>query len=179
MEPKHGTIDVQSFATTQLRLLEQELQAELEETSSLLSKTFPASLQRAGFAVTNLVLNSQRTGLGGKTVIEFGPDPATTTGAGELPEHGIRTGDIVLVSEQHSGSANKKEVKDLEAKGSRGVVTRVSQHAVYVALDFDDDDNVASMKRIWAVKLANDVTYKRFVHFDNQPSVQILSRLAG
>lgn len=43
---------------------------------------------------------------------------------------GIRTGDIVLVSEQPAGSAKKREVKDLEAKGSRGVVTRVAKTGI-------------------------------------------------
>ncbi|TAQ89531.1 Nucleoside-triphosphate phosphatase [Chlorociboria aeruginascens] len=153
-------VDIPAFATTQLALLDQELQSELQETSSLISNTSPTSLQRAGLAITNLVLNSQRTGLGGKTVVELGPDAATSSD-GELSEHGIRTGDIVVVAEQPAGSARKREVRELEAKGSRGVVTRVGRQAIWVALDGDDDDNVAGMKRVWVVKLANDVTYKR------------------
>lgn len=78
-----------------------------------------------------------------------------------MPEHGIRTGDIVIVSEQPAGSAKKREVKELEAKGSRGVVTRVGRSAVWVALDSEEDEGVGT-KRLWLVKLANDVTYKRF-----------------
>ena len=78
-----------------------------------------------------------------------------------MPEHGIRTGDIVIVSEQPAGSAKKREVKELEAKGSRGVVTRTGRNAVWVALDGEEDEGVGS-KRLWLVKLANDVTYKRF-----------------
>lgn len=94
-------------------------------------------------------------------MVELSPDSATANSEGELPEHGIRTGDIVVVSEQPSGSAKKREVRELEAKGSRGVVTRVGRSAVWVALDSDEDDNVAGMRRVWVVKLANDVTYKR------------------
>ncbi|KAH8676671.1 DNA helicase-like protein [Tricladium varicosporioides] len=160
MAPK-GAVDIPSFATTQLALLDAELQSELTETSSLITNTSPTSLQRAGIAITNLTLSSQRTGLGGKTVVELVPDSATANAEGELPEHGIRTGDIVVVSEQPAGSAKKREVKELEAKGSRGVVTRVGRSAVWVALDGDEDDNVAGMRRLWIVKLANDVTYKR------------------
>ena len=160
MAPK-GAVDIPSFATTQLALLEAELQSELQETSSLISNTSPTSLQRAGVAITNLILTSQRTGLGGKTVVELGPDAATSS-EGELPEHGIRTGDIVVVAEQPAGSAKKREVKDLEARGSRGVITRVGRAAVWVALDGEDEDNVAGMRRAWVVKLANDVTYKRY-----------------
>ncbi|TVY52252.1 DNA polymerase alpha-associated DNA helicase A [Lachnellula cervina] len=155
MAPKEA-VDIPSFATTQLNLLEAELQSELTETSSLITATSPTSLQRAGIAITNLTLSSQRTGLGGKTVVELAPDSAT---GGELPEHGIRTGDIVVVAEQPAGSAKRREVRELEERGCRGVVTRVGRAAVWVALDGEGDDVPA--KRLWIVKLANDVTYKR------------------
>jgi len=160
MAPK-GAVDIPSFATTQLALLDLELQSELQETSALISGHSPSSLQRAGLAITNLSLTSQRTGLGGRTVVELGPDSATVSSQGELPEHGIRAGDIVVVAEQAAGSARKRELQELEAKGSRGVITRAGRSALWVALDSDSDDNVASMRRVWVTKLANDVTYKR------------------
>lgn len=161
MAPKDA-VDIPSFATTQLALLEAELQSELSETSSLISNTSPTALQRAGLAITNLSLSSQRTGLGGKTVVELGPDSATAKEDGDLPEHGVRTGDIVVVSEMPSGSARKREVRELESKGSRGVVTRVGSKAVWVALDERDGEEAGvGGKRLWLVKLANDVTYKR------------------
>jgi hypothetical protein len=90
MAPKDA-VDIPSFAATQLALLEAELQSELSETSSLISNTSPAALQKAGLAITNLSLSSQRTGLGGKTVVELGPDSATASKGGELAEHGVRT----------------------------------------------------------------------------------------
>ena len=73
-----SAVDVPAFAATQMALLEVELQSELDETSSLISNTSPTSLQRAGVAITNLTLVSQRTGFGGKTVVELGPDSATS-----------------------------------------------------------------------------------------------------
>lgn len=153
-------VDVESFAITQLSLLDAELQSELAETSTLITNSSPTSLQRAGVAITNLVISSQRTGLGGKTVLELCLDSAI--GDGDLPEHGIRVGDIVLVAGQPAGSAKKKEAKELEAKGSRAVVTKVSKSAVSVALDREDDDADANLTgRLWLVKLANDITYKR------------------
>lgn len=161
MAPK-GAVDIPSFATTQLALLSAELQSELLETSTLIAGTSPTALQRAGIAITNLTLISQRTGLGGKTVVELGPDPATANDENELPEHGIRPGDIVSVAEQPAGSAKKREVKDLEKAGSRGVVTRVGKSAVWVALDGEDEGDGVGSKRLWLVKLANDVTYKRY-----------------
>jgi DNA polymerase alpha-associated DNA helicase A len=154
-------VDIPTFAATQLALLDAELQSELSETSTLISNTSPTALQRAGIAITNLTLTSQRTGLGGKTVVELGPDSATASADGELPEHGVRTGDIVVVAEQPAGGARKREVKELEAKGGRGVVVRVGRSAVEVALDGEEDGDVLGLKRMWIVKLANDVTYKR------------------
>lgn len=158
MAPKQA-VDIQAFANTQLALLEAELQSELQETSGLVSNTSPTSLQRAGLAVTNLVVSAQRTGLGGKTVIELSPDSATSS-TGELPEHGVRTGDIVLVSEQPAGSARKKEIKDLEKKGVRGVITKVKKDSLSVAADEERED-AALAGRVWLVKLADDVTYRR------------------
>ncbi|OTA94411.1 hypothetical protein M434DRAFT_394677 [Hypoxylon sp. CO27-5] len=152
------SVDVPAFARTQLALLDAELQSEIQETSGLISGTSPASLQRAGLAVTNLVISSQRTGLGGRTVLELGPDSATGS---ELPEHGLRTGDIVLVSEQPAGSAKKREVKDLERKGAKGVVTKVKRDAIAVAVDEDKEDAANFGGRVWLVKLADDVTYRR------------------
>ncbi|KAH8175956.1 AAA domain-containing protein [Sarocladium implicatum] len=154
-----GAVDVPAFASTQLSLLDQELQSEIAETSSLISNHSPTALQRAGVAVINLTVSSQRTGFGGKTVVELSPDSATST-TGDLPEHGIRTGDIVLVAEQPAGSAKKREVKDLEKKGARGVVTKVNKGAINVALD-EGKEETAFGGRVWAVKLADEVTYKR------------------
>jgi DNA polymerase alpha-associated DNA helicase A len=158
--PSKEPVDVPSFATTQLALLEQELQSEISETGTLITNHTPAGLQRAGLAITNLVISSQRTGLGGKTVLELSPDSATSS-SGELPEHGVRTGDIVLVAEQPAGSAKKREIKELEKKGARGVVTKVQKSFVGVALDEGKED-ASFGGRVWIVKLADEVTYRRF-----------------
>ncbi|CAL3962023.1 unnamed protein product [Diplocarpon coronariae] len=163
-------IDVGSFCTAQLALLDAELQCELAETSALVADRSPAALQRGGVALANLVLSARRTGAGGQSVVALAPDPATSgragrggdgDGDGELPEHGIRAGDIVVVSEQAAGSARRRELRELEARGARGVVTKVQRAAVWVALDGEEDE-VAGGKRMWIVKLANDVTYKRY-----------------
>ncbi|ROW18230.1 hypothetical protein VPNG_00207 [Cytospora leucostoma] len=161
MAPK--PVDIPTFAATQIALLDAEQKSEIAETSHLISAHSPAALQRAGVAVTNLAVSSQRTGLGGKTVVELSPDPAVSGPGGELPEHGIRAGDIVLVSEQPAGSAKRREVRDLERRGARGVVTRVRRGDVGVALDEDKEDAVSAALggRVWIVKLADDVTFKR------------------
>ncbi|KAF3769008.1 hypothetical protein M406DRAFT_287077, partial [Cryphonectria parasitica EP155] len=168
MAHKLDAVDIPSFAATQLALLAAEQASEIAETSTLISAHAPSSLQRAGVALTNLVVSSRRTGLGGKTVIELAPDPAVSSspssgggGGFELPEHGIRTGDIVLVSEQPAGSAKKREVKELERKGAKGVVTRVRREDIGVALDGEGDEGGGLGGRVWCVKVADDVTFKR------------------
>lgn len=132
------SIDISTFATSQLALLNNELQAELAETQLLTSTHAPSVLQRAGLAVLNLTVSSQRTGFGGKTLLELGLDPAV--GGGQLPEHGLRTGDIVGVAEQPKGAERKKEREGIEKRGVEGVVTKVQKEAVTVALDKEDVD---------------------------------------
>ena len=143
--------DISAFAATQLSLLDAELQAEVAETSTLISQSSPGTLQRAGLALTNLVVTSQRTGFGGKTIIELEPDSAV--GGGGLPlEHGIRTGDIVSIREQSGGSAKKKVGDQLQ--NITGVVTRVRGSHVSVALDKEDED--VPNKRFWVLVYGDD-----------------------
>ncbi|KAI9781046.1 MAG: hypothetical protein M1835_004368 [Candelina submexicana] len=150
-------IDISDFATTQLALLNDELKAEVAETSTLVLQSSPASLQRSGVAILNLNIASQRTGLGGKTVVNLELDPAV--GSGYLPEHGIRSGDIVSVQEQPAGSSKKKEKNDLKSKGVEGVVVKVASSHVAIALNKEDDEPPSG--KLWVIKLADDVTYKR------------------
>jgi len=194
---------IPTFAQTQLDLLSRELQAELSETSLLASQHAPATLARAGLAILNLQLSTQRTGLGGKTVLELSLDPAvadTSTssasaagsrGGNEIPEHGIRVGDIVGVAEQPRGGERKKEKSEMGRKGVEGVVLKVTATAVQVALDKEEADVPGGSGKLWMcvyhndssapvlsfvcgrvcvadiyrvcnrIKLANDVTYKR------------------
>lgn len=151
-------LSVPSFASTQLSLLSAELAAEIAESSALVSLHSPTALQRAGLALSNLVVGARRTGLGGRTVVELNPDPAVSS---ELPEHGLRPGDIVLVAEQPAGNARKREVKELESKGARGVVTRVRNESVGVAVDEGKGEEREFNGRVWIVKVADDVTYRR------------------
>ena len=141
-------IDVPAFASTQLSLLSTELAAETASTSALLSTTSPSILSRAGLAITNLVVTSQRTGLGGKTVLELEQDHAIGN-AGEIGEHGIRVGDIVKVGEQPKGNEKKKEKAGMEAKGVEGVVVRVGQKAVQVALGKEEEALDGLGGRLW------------------------------
>lgn len=122
-----------TFATTQLSLLAAEQAAETSSTASLLSTTSPTTLARAGLAITNLVISTQRTGLGGKTVLELEQDSAIGK-EGVLGEHGIRVGDIVRVGEQPKGGEKKRDEAAMEKNGCEGVVIRVGNKGVQVAV---------------------------------------------
>jgi len=154
--------DIPCFAASQLTLLDAELQAELVETNALLSSHTPTALSRAGLAILNLNVSSIRTGLGGKTVVELALDSAVVVKGKppDIPEHGIRVGDIVAVQDQPSGSAKKTEKKELAKRGAEGVVLRVRRETLEVVLDKEDAD-LPSGNKLWIVKLANDVTCKR------------------
>ena len=178
--------DIATFAATQLRLLQKELNAEKEETHLLTSTHAPSTLHRAGLALVNLSVSSQRTGLGGRTLVELGIDSAV--GGGELPEHGLRVGDICAVAEQPKGAERKKERQGMEKTGVDGVVTRIHRESVTIALDQEEAVVPYGGKKLWLyvstaclnlrvgdsvidrlidlvsesrVKLANDTTHKR------------------
>lgn len=142
--------DIPSFAASQLTLLDAELQAELIETNALLSSHTPTALSRAGLAILNLNVSSIRTGLGGKTVVELGLDSAVVAKGDkpDIPEHGIRVGDIVAVQDQPSGGAKKTEKRELVKKGAEGVVLRVRRENVEIVLDKEDAD-VPSGGKLW------------------------------
>ncbi|KAK0515857.1 hypothetical protein JMJ35_001891 [Cladonia borealis] len=148
-----------TFATSQLSLLAAEQSAETSSTASLLSTSSPTTLSRAGLAITNLVIGAQRTGLGGKTVLELELDSAIGR-EGVLGEHGVRVGDIVRVGEQPRGGERKRERVGMEKGGVEGVVVRVGERGVWVAVgEGEGEEGLGG--RVWVVKLANDVTYKR------------------
>lgn len=117
-------------------------------------------------------------------MLELELDPAVAGESKELPEHGVRVGDIVGLAEQPKGAERKKERKGMEEKGVNGVVTKVQREGVTVALDKEDVDVPGG--KLWLcvsfadcmlvenrsliylflhrVKLANDVTYKRYLY---------------
>lgn len=143
-----AAIDVPAFASTQLSLLTDELAAETASTATLLASSSPTILSRAGLAILNLVVASQRTGLGGKTVLELEQDYVIGN-SGQIGEHGIRVGDIVRIGEQPKGSERKKEKAGMEGRGTGGVIVRVGQKSVQVALDKEDDDAEGLGGRLW------------------------------
>ncbi|KAJ5780350.1 hypothetical protein N7457_005510 [Penicillium paradoxum] len=181
-------IPIPLFASTQLHLLLQEHEAEvssskLASTAASVSPATRRTLQATGSALTGLVLSQCRTGLGGRVVGEFAPDPAVASdetrsadGTPRLGSHGIRVGDVVRVNDVAAGSkkaaGGKDKEKDKGEKGGpEGVVTRTGERAIWIAFgqqgggarSKEDDEAIEELwgKKLWAIKLANDVTYRR------------------
>lgn len=146
-------LDISTFASSQLSLLSQELKAELTETAVLTSTHAPSVLARAGLAITNLSLSSQRTGFGGKTLVDLELDPAVAGSNKHLPEHGIRVGDIVGLAEQPKGAEKKKDREVIEKKGVQGVIVKVGREVVVVALDKEEVDVPAGKLWLWVQHL--------------------------
>ena len=167
---------ISTFASHQLNLLSAELAAETAATALLTSTHSPTSLARYGLAVTNLVVDSQRTGLGGKTVLELGRDSAVATvggkdkgrsgdgrgkhsksetageanNAGGLGQHDVRVGDVVGIGQQPKGSEKKKTKSELEQDRVEAVVVKVRQDTIEVAVDREDDaEKLGGRMKLW------------------------------
>ncbi|OAL66072.1 DNA helicase [Trichophyton rubrum] len=181
-------ISVSKFAQIQQRLLLAEHEDEiasspLSSSSTAASASTRRALQNAGHALTGMVLTNCRTGMGGREVGEFGLDTALSSsgrakGASKdedntrLGVHGITVGDIVRVEEIASGKTAAKskagQDDDKNQRGLEGVVTRVGERSIWAAFGDrgkgkQDEDGVDELwgRKLWLVKLANDVTYRR------------------
>ncbi|KAJ5141193.1 hypothetical protein N7526_002188 [Penicillium atrosanguineum] len=182
-------ISIAHFAETQLQLLLHEHEAEvssstLASTAASVSPSTRRKLQATGYALTGLVLSQCRTGMGGRVVGEFVPDPAIVSkredgaadGQPRLGSHGIRVGDVVRVNDVSAGGKRVGKDKDMDKdgkdnKGAEGVVTRTGDRAIWIAFGSrggggrskEEDEAIEELwgKKLWAVKLANDVTYRR------------------
>jgi DNA polymerase alpha-associated DNA helicase A len=173
------------FAQAQLDLLLLEHEAEvstskLASTAASVSPATRRTLQSTGHALTGLILSQVRTGLGGRVVGEFAPDPAIASdesraadGSPRLGSHGIRVGDVVRVNDtagKKGGSSKETGKEGKDEKGAEGVVTRTGDRGIWIAFGKqgsgakkEDDEAVEELwgKKLWAIKLANDVTYRR------------------
>jgi len=138
--------DIQTFAASQLALLDLEHSAEIEETAILSSAHAPIVLQRAGLALLNLQVVGQRTGFAGRTQIDLALDTSITSG--DLPEHGLSSGDLCAVAEQPKGGEKKRDREVIESRKVTGVVQRVRREDISVALDKDDTE-VPSGGKLW------------------------------
>ncbi|GAM39967.1 DNA polymerase alpha-associated DNA helicase [Talaromyces pinophilus] len=180
-------VPISLFADAQRKLLQKEHEVEKLSSALATSSTNTVSpstrrtLQATGYALTGIVLEQCRTGMGGRIVGEFGADAAYATesteesdGRARFGAHGIRVGDVVRVLEISSGRKSGKEGKEAggnKSDGAEGVVIKASEKALSVAFGQSggganakaEEESVDDMwgKKLWLVKLANDVTHRR------------------
>ncbi|QGA12510.1 hypothetical protein EYB26_000154 [Talaromyces marneffei] len=180
-------VPISLFADAQRKLLQKEHEAEKLSSALATSSTNTVSpstrrtLQATGYALTGIVLEQCRTGMGGRIVGEFGADAAYATesaedsdGRARFGAHGIRVGDVVRVLEISSGRKSGKEGKEAggnKSNGAEGVVIKASEKALSVAFGQTggganakaEEESVDDLwgKKLWLVKLANDVTHRR------------------
>ncbi|MGH0140018.1 UNVERIFIED_CONTAM: hypothetical protein FKN15_036684 [Acipenser sinensis] len=164
---------VESFVSKTLELLEEEREAEIEETRLWQENISLKELQRKGVCLLKLHIGSQKTGLYGRLLVTF--EPRKYDSSAVLCSNSFGPGDIVgLYDSEGIGPFSQL---------ATGVVTRVTQSFLSVAFDESSDglslDNEGPFNLL---KLANDVTYKRLknaLNSLNQYSAGPASNLIG
>uniref|UniRef100_A0A7N6BYW2 DNA-binding protein SMUBP-2 n=1 Tax=Anabas testudineus TaxID=64144 RepID=A0A7N6BYW2_ANATE len=168
---------VEQFVSKTLELLQEERDAEIEETRTWQENTSLKDLQNKGVCLLKLQIGSQSTGLYGRTVVVL--EPRKHLGFSSLPSNNFGPGDIVGLYDT-GGCTVTSQI-------GTGIVTRVSQASISVAFDDSKDglsfDNDAVYNLL---KLANDVTYKRMKRalnalnaYRNGPSANLINVLFG
>ncbi|KAI8068286.1 P-loop containing nucleoside triphosphate hydrolase protein [Gongronella butleri] len=97
-----------------------------------------------------------RTGLGGKSLVDLELG-LTNKQARVFPTHKFSTGDIVGIDEY------KRDKPPKHQQPFSGVVVRVSDTKITLALSKDEDLPAEIQERCQIVKLANNVTYERMI----------------
>ncbi|TRM70057.1 AAA domain-containing protein [Schizophyllum amplum] len=177
------------FIARQRKLLAAERQAEIERSSLLLSNCGPKLLEQKGLALGNLGVVSINIGLGGKTLVELERPTAYHTSP-LFPPHTLRSGDLARIEANVTGAqktkTSSKKQASTEPKGSsaEGVVYKISDTRITVAVDTDGELDLPARLRI--LKLANNVTYDRMdkamdtlekMNSDNPPDDKAFPRL--
>jgi ATP-dependent RNA/DNA helicase IGHMBP2 len=138
-------LDLAHFVAHQQQLLQQERQAEVQETQRLLQQRTEAELEARGIVLRKLAVQDLEPGLGGRVHAVLQPSRG-----GSLPAHRFGPGDVVSLAEQIEGG------KIVEA--ARGIVARVQRERITIALD-DEDADLPSVLRL--SRLSSDVTFQR------------------
>lgn len=163
-----------AFFERQRELLAKERQAEIDQSSLLISNCSPKLLERKGLALLGLAVVQVNIGLGGKSLIEL-ERPAAHHTSTSFPPHSFRPGDLARIDEGSTSSqaprskaakAKPGASKDKgESTGTEGVVYKVSSTKIIIAVDAPKSDSKSDELDIpehcWVVKLANTVTFDR------------------
>jgi superfamily I DNA and/or RNA helicase len=143
---------VQKVIEKQLRLLALEESAEAEEQQVIIGKLSKQQLQQRGIALYSLRVVERKSGLGGKTIVEFA-NPVRPI----LPAHVLKVGEPVQVD---------KSSKEGECATVTGVVCKLSEGSISAA--FKDTFPAELEDGLRILKLANDVSFKRMRYALNE-----------
>ncbi|XP_076590281.1 DNA-binding protein SMUBP-2 isoform X2 [Chaetodon auriga] len=168
---------VEQFVSKTLELLQEEREAEIEETRIWQENISLKDLQNKGVCLLKLQIGSQSTGLYGRTVIIL--EPRRHLGFSSLPSNSFGPGDIVGLYDTGGCTA--------ASQIATGLVTRVSQASLSVAFDDLKDGLSFDTDAFYnLLKLANDVTYKRMKKalnalngYSNGPAGNLINVLFG
>ncbi|TNN86984.1 DNA-binding protein SMUBP-2 [Liparis tanakae] len=168
---------VEQFVSKTLELLQEEREAEIEETRIWQENISLKDLQNKGVCLLKLQIGSQSTGLYGRTVVVL--EPRKHLGFLVLPSNSFGSGDIVGLYDT-GGCTPASQI-------GTGIVTRVSQVSISVAFDDSNDGlsfDTGALHNL--LKLANDVTYKRMKSalntlngYSNGPAANLINVLFG
>ncbi|KAJ7721055.1 AAA domain-containing protein [Mycena metata] len=171
-----------NFFARQRTLLAQERAAEVERSSLLLSNCPPKLLEQKGLSLGGLGVVGMNIGLGGKTLVELERPTAYHTSP-IFPPHTLRPGDLARIEANVSaagsskkGAAAKKPAEGKASQTAEGVVYRVTDTRIVIAIDGSDSssEDLDLPERCRVVKLANSVTYDRM-----DKTVDQLERIVG
>lgn len=138
------------FVSKQLKLLEMERDAEIEENKYLQESFVLKDLQRKGLCIPKLKAARISAGLFGRIIVKFLP----YFSGNPISAHTINSGDIVGIGNPNADG--KFTVI------TSGVVSNVHESFLSVALEKNSDSSDLECDEIYGlIKLANDVTYKR------------------
>lgn len=170
-------MEIEQFVSKTLELLQEEREAEIQETRLWQENSSLKDLQSKGVCLLKLQIASQSTGLYGRTLIVL--EPRKHIGVPVLPSNSFGPGDIVGLYGAGGCSATFQI--------GTGIVTKASQTSVTVAFDDGQDEfNVETDSLYNLLKLANDVTYKRMKRalntlngYGNGPASNLINVLFG
>ncbi|XP_069595432.1 DNA-binding protein SMUBP-2 [Ranitomeya imitator] len=149
--PGNSAQVMEEFVKNQLELLQEEREAEIEETRVWQESVSLKELQRKGVCLLKLQVANQSTGLYGRLLVSFTPWKYGAESV--LPTNRFGSGDIVGL---YDSSAPKEAI-------ATGIVSGITQKSISVAFDEANSEtlNLGSEASYRLLKLANDVTYKR------------------
>ncbi|XP_063294197.1 DNA-binding protein SMUBP-2 [Pelobates fuscus] len=142
---------MEEFVKTQLELLGEEREAEIQQSRAWQESVSLKELQRKGVCLLKLQVANQRTGLYGRLLVTFTPRKYDSEAV--LPSNSFGSGDIVGLYESSSPGEPL----------ATGIVAGITQKNINVAFDEAKNEslNLGSECTYRLLKLANDVTFKR------------------